>query len=140
MENKYNNIIIELRKKGVKVTPQRLAIIEFLESNKIHPSIEQIYEAVSQKFPSISLATVYNTMDMLEEINEVIKLKIQDDNKANYEYFKHPHHHFYCKECGKIYDIEDESEFFTVKEIDGHKVHELHSYFKGICKNCRNKV
>jgi Fe2+ or Zn2+ uptake regulation protein len=132
-----NEIIMKLKQKGVKVTPQRVAIIDFLEKNRVHPSAEQIYDYIIKDYPSISLATIYNTLEKLEELEAVKKLKISDDNKANYEYDLTPHSHFYCKKCNTIYDIpldEDDSK----KTINGNKIEEVHIYYKGICKKCLN--
>ena len=137
--NKKESIILKLKQKGAKVTPQRIAIIDFLEKFKIHPTAEDIYLAIIKNYPTISLATIYNTMDKLEEIDEVIKLKISDDNIVNYEYKNDPHHHFYCKSCKKIFDINIECKISNTKKINGHKVEEVHGYFKGICKNCLKK-
>ena len=103
--SKINAIIKKLRYKNIKVTPQRIAIINFLEENKIHPTAEIIFKNIVKDYPSISLATIYNTLDKLIEINEISKLKISNDNKVNYENNLIPHHHFYCKKCKNIFDI-----------------------------------
>jgi Fur family transcriptional regulator, peroxide stress response regulator len=134
--NKINEIILNLKEKGVKVTPQRVAIIDFLEKNKIHPTADEIYENVSKTFPSISLATIYNTLEKLEEIGAITKIKISDENKVNYEAILEPHHHFYCRKCKKIFDIDIKCSFSILKEVEGNKIEEIHGYFKGICKNC----
>jgi Fur family transcriptional regulator, peroxide stress response regulator len=135
-----NEVIInKLREKGIKVTPQRIAIINYLETNrKYHPSIEDIYTFVIREYPTISLATVYNTMDKLEEINEVVKLRVGEENKVNYDYDVSYHNHFFCKKCGQIYDIEEPLAFFDKNEINGHTIEEVHAYFKGKCKKCQN--
>lgn len=138
--NKNSEIIDNLREKGIKVTPQRIAILNFLEGNKIHPCIEDIYNYVTKEYPTISLATVYNTMDMLEDINEVIKLKIGKDNKVNYDYDTLPHNHFYCKKCKKIYDLEYSFTKNIPEDIKGNKVEEVHAYFKGVCKKCFDQL
>ena len=132
-------IISKLKDKGVIITPQRIAIIEFLELNNLHPSAEDIYNNIKKKYPTLSVATVYNTLDKLVEIGEVVKLTISNDNKSNYEYNLTPHHHFYCKKCRKIYDISLECKYTTANNIDGHEIQEIHGYFKGICINCLNK-
>ena len=131
-----HEIIEKLRDKGVKVTPQRVAIIDYLDNNRTHPTVDDIYNNIVKLYPTISRATVYNTLDKLEEINEIIKLKIADENKVNYDYDLTPHHHFYCKKCKKIYDIAISCHHANKLEQDGHMVEEVHGYFKGICKEC----
>ncbi len=128
--------IKKLRSMGVKVTPQRLAIIDFLEKNKIHPSAEMIFKDVIKNFPTISFATVYNTLEKLEEAKFIQKLKIADENKVNYEYNMAPHDHFFCRKCKKIYDVNINKPSTGMIEIEGHKIEEIYTYIKGICKNC----
>ncbi len=131
-------IILKLKKNGVKVTPQRIAIIDYLEKNRIHPSAEKIYEYVIKDYPSISLATVYNTLDKLEELNAIKKLKISDDNKINYEYDITPHSHFYCKQCRTIIDI-PAKDILHDEFINGNKIDEFSLYYKGTCSACLKK-
>jgi len=133
-----NKIIETLKKKGVKVTPQRVAIIKYLENDNDHSSAEQIYSRIIKEFPAVSLATVYNTLEMLEEINMISKIKISDDNIVNYDYQKIPHHHFYCKKCKKIYDIEISCQIAQTKKFQGYIIEEVYGYFKGICKKCQS--
>ena len=129
-------IIRKLKEKGVKVTPQRIAIIDYLENNYNHPTAEDIYDYIIKEYPSISLATIYNTLDKLEEIHEIVKLKINEDNIANYDYNLQPHQHFYCLKCKKIYDVNNIEKISSMNEIDGHKITEIHIYLKGFCKKC----
>jgi Fe2+ or Zn2+ uptake regulation protein len=134
--NRINEIIKKLRVKNIKVTPQRIAIIKFLEENRVHPTAEIIYNNISKEYPSISLATVYNTLEKLEEINEISKLKIADENIVNYDINLNSHHHFYCKKCKNIFDIDIKCDYFKINIIEGNHIEEAHGYFKGICKNC----
>ncbi|OGI11192.1 MAG: hypothetical protein A2Y40_04930 [Candidatus Margulisbacteria bacterium GWF2_35_9] len=138
--NKKLEIIQLLKKNGVKTTPQRLAIITFLENNLIHPSAEQIYETLKKDFPTMSLATIYNTLDKLNEIKKVIKINFSGDNKVHYDYNTHFHYHFLCNICNNIYDITPKEKPEMLGAInDGHHIEETHTYFKGICKSCFTK-
>jgi len=133
---KIKKIIKQLKIKGVKVTPQRIAIINYLENTKSHPTAEVIFENVSQLYPTISLATIYNTLEKLEEINEIKKIKISDESKVNYDSVMENHHHFYCKKCKKIFDLNVDCTFSKIKNFDGNIIDEVHGYFKGTCKDC----
>ncbi len=124
--------------KGFNLTPQRLSILKFLDGNKDHPSAEAIFGAVQKEHPAISLATVYNTLEMLKEKGEVLEVTI-DSDKKHYDSDTSPHHHVICRECGKIADIHvDYSKDielptglyadFTVEHVDLH--------FYGICVDC----
>jgi len=127
----------KFRGMGLKLTPQRLAILEYLNGNTDHPSAEDIYRIVSKKYPTMSFATVYNTMEALRQRGHVRELTI-DPNKKRFDPNPKPHHHLMCVKCKKTVDIHDEikiplpyegnSEF----EIIGH-----HIEFYGICQGCK---
>ncbi len=82
----------------LRLTPQRIAILDYLDGNKSHPSAEDIYRAVAKKFPTISLATVYNTLSALARRGQLLKLTI-DPSKARYDPNTFPHHHLICNVC-----------------------------------------
>jgi len=123
-----------LKSKGFKLTLQRLAVIEHLEGNKNHPSAADLFKEVKKKYPMISFATVYNTLKILNETQEIKQLTIGFD-KVNFDSNTKPHDHFFCKECGKIIDIFPEKKM-EIKEINGHGIHECQVYYYGICSEC----
>ncbi len=90
-----------------KRTPQRLAILAYLEGNSSHPSADDIYRAVSKKYQSMSLATVYNTLNTLTQSGAVRDL-IVDPKRKRYDPDTSHHHHLLCVTCGKISDVPGE--------------------------------
>lgn len=126
-----------LQDKGIKATPQRMAIIDFLEKNYSHPTAEIIFSKIKKKYPTMSFATVYNTLEKLESKHEVIKLSIAG-GKSCYEYHTHPHCHFYCTKCETIIDIPMPANFEPA-ELSTYQVEEVHGYFKGVCPECIKK-
>ena len=92
------------RANSIKITPQRLAIFNLLVGNTSHPSADDLYKEVLKIQPSISFATVYNTLDKLVELGLLQKLDI-DDEKKHYDPDLSIHHHFLCKACKQIIDI-----------------------------------
>lgn len=129
----------DLRKIGLKVTPQRLAIIKILKGNRTHPSAENIYHEILINFPGVSFATVYNTLSKLAEAGEILELDI-DPNKKRFDPYTLPHNHFYCRRCGKVYDVDyDTSTAQDIKRIDGHRVDTVQINFRGMCKTCNGK-
>jgi Fur family peroxide stress response transcriptional regulator len=98
-------LITKLHSKGYKATPQRLAICKLLLSSKNHPSADQIYEEVKKQYPTISLATVYFTLDLLRELGLVQELGFSD-RSSRYDPNISPHINVICPRCGKIYDYE----------------------------------
>ena len=107
--------IKELRKKGYKVTPQRLAISEFVLSNRNHFTAEEIYEEIKKKFPSISISTIYQVLRLLNNLGKIHELKFVD-NRSRYETDLSPHINAICPKCGKIEDFYSQSiEEFMLK-------------------------
>ena len=91
-------------KPKIKWTPQRLAIIKYLDGNKQHPSAEEIYEALSDNFPTMSVATVYNVLEFLKRTNRVKEIHI-DPEKRRFDPDTTEHHHAICIKCKKVFDI-----------------------------------
>ena len=136
MESK--DIVLEkLRGAGFRMTPQRLAIIEFLLDNETHPSADDIYQKIRKKYPMLSLSTVYNTLETLRKMGQIQALTISED-RIRYDPEENPHHHFFCKKCGKIIDICPQ---IKVKGdcLEKHRIHDYKAYFYGICSDCLHK-
>ncbi|HAR63620.1 MAG: transcriptional repressor [Candidatus Margulisiibacteriota bacterium] len=131
------SIIRSLKQHSLKVTPQRIAIMEYLSGTKAHPTAENIRAALEKTFPSLSFATIYNTLEMLVETKLVSRLKISEESRINYDFFTDPHHHFYCRICGKVLDVHISCDVARKREVDGHCIEEVHGYFKGVCSQCR---
>jgi Fur family peroxide stress response transcriptional regulator len=129
----------KLKTIGLKVTPQRLAILQMVKGDRTHPSAEKIYHEISKKFPGISFATVYNTLARLVEAGEIQQLDI-DPDKKRFDPYTSLHYHFYCKTCGKVYDVGDEASFIpNIRKIAGHHVETTQLNFKGVCKGCAKR-
>ena len=113
-------LIKKLRSKGYKVTPQRLAICKLLLSSKNHPSADQIYQEVKKQYPTISLATVYFTLDLLKDLGLVQELGFSD-RSSRYDPNTSPHINVICPKCGRVYDYEAAS----VKKLWSQMVAEM---------------
>lgn len=94
----------ELRLRGNPLTPQRQAILRFLDGNTDHPTAAQILEAVTADFPVVSRATVYNTLGLLEELGAVRTVR-GGDGTLRYDPNTSPHHHLCCPRCGRLEDV-----------------------------------
>jgi len=86
---------------GMKLTPQRLAILTYLEGNTAHPSAEEIYAAMSERFPTMSFATVYNTLNLLVE-KGLIGMQTIREGAVVFDPNVRKHHHFIDEETGEI--------------------------------------
>lgn len=101
-------LVAKLRSSGCKVTPQRLAVYEIILSSNKHPTVDQIYEKVKKKHPTISLATVYQTLHLLTEIGLLQELGFSNCI-SRYDPDISPHINIVCRKCGKIQDYKTES-------------------------------
>ena len=127
-----------LKQNQLKITPQRLAVMKYLDENRTHPTADRIYTDLKEKNPSLSKTTVYNSLDTLQNHNIIQSITISP-SELRYDFKKSMHHHFLCKRCGDIIDIELECPNIQKTIDQGHKVEEVHGYFKGICKKCMEK-
>ncbi|MEZ0344598.1 MAG: transcriptional repressor [Caldimicrobium sp.] len=124
------------KKLGLKITPQRLAILEYLENNREHPSAEDIYNALKERFPSMSFATVYNTLEVLMEKGLIKEIGI-DSSKKRFDPVVHPHHHFICRKCGHILDVEKDFDIIIPQELSECKILDFQVVFSGLCPECK---
>ena len=130
---------VKLKQIGLRITPQRQAILKLLDGNRTHPSAENIYHEVLKQYPQISFATVYNTLSRLAEAGEIQELDI-DPRKKRFDPCLSHHLHFYCRVCRKIYDVEYELTFpKTIQRAGRHKVEAIQVNLKGVCDACAGK-
>ena len=130
-----------LRDKGFKVTPQRLAIYGVLSHTTAHPSAETIFNELQPVYPTMSLATVYKTIEILKEIGLVQVLNVGEDS-FRYDANVDDHSHIRCMQCGCVEDLEniDASPFIkTVSDQTTYEITGQQFYFYGVCPHCRGK-
>ena len=121
---------------GIKLTPQRLAILNYMDGNKSHPSADTIYSAVSKKFPTMSVATVYNTLEALKNKGALQELTIEP-GKKRYDPETTSHHHLICIECKNIIDIFKKFKLdFSDSMANGFEIKGHHIEFYGVCPKC----
>ena len=138
-----------LREKGLKVTSQRLMVLNILSAHgDEHLTVEEIYDLAKEESPEIGLATIYRTVQVLLELHVIEKVTF-DDGFARYELngeetgSGHRHHHAICTLCGKVYSLETDLLDTLEKQVFeslGFEVtdHEVKLY--GLCSACRRKA
>jgi Fur family peroxide stress response transcriptional regulator len=134
-------IIAKYRKRDFKLTPQRLAILKYLDGNTSHPTADDIFTNIKKDYPTVSFATVYNTLQALKEKGEVSEITI-DPEKRHYDPNIAPHHHIICTECNKISDVfKDYSDSLILPHeiLKDFKAVGNHIDFYGICKECQKE-
>ena len=149
--NNYNLIIITnllvnnldkyveiLKNNNLKITHQRLEILKYLDTHSTHPTADEIYSELKKKNPALSKTTIYNALETLQK-NRLVQYLTISSLEQRYEIKNKMHHHFLCKKCKKIIDIEISCPNINKILKQGHLVEEVHGYFKGYCKECLKK-
>jgi Fur family peroxide stress response transcriptional regulator len=123
-------------------TAQRAAIMEYLKNNKSHPTIHDIYDAASRQLSTISMTTVYNTMDLLKKEGFVHELPMRSGEGRRFDSNPNPHDHLICSICGTVFDIAvdvDHSLLLTEEQQRGFDINEISINVYGTCPGCKNK-
>lgn len=132
-----------LKSKDLKVTPQRLAIYSMLYNTDSHPTAETIYKALEEQYPTMSLATVYKTLDVLKSVGLVQELNA-GQGSCRYDACMDMHFHLVCSECNKVFDLKGmQSEALIKTEVaerTDFKVQSGQIYFFGVCGVCIGAV
>ena len=134
-----NDIISVFKDKKLKLTPQRLAVFQYLTSTNEHPSAEVIYKALQPTYPTMSLATVYKTLNTLVEIGLIQELNVGEGN-FRYDATITEHGHIQCLECGKVddlYEVDFSNLNSLVESSSNYKIKYNKLFFYGVCSNCQ---
>lgn len=130
-----------LKSSGIRITPQRHAVLEYLIEAKIHPTADDIYKALEGKFPNMSVATVYNNLRVFKDIG-LVKELTYGDASSRFDYNTTKHYHVICESCGKIVDFHypslDEVEALA-ETVTGFEVSHHRMEIYGICPECKGK-
>lgn len=127
---------------GLRRTPQRIAVLDYLLRHPDHATVDDLWPALNKRYAKASRATVYNTLHSLVKAGLVREFKL-DASAARYDAFLHPHHHFVCDTCGAVEDLD----WFDVPELAQIKsprtrsgTRRIRSYevvVRGECAKCR---
>lgn len=132
---KDNSIQEMLRKKNIRLSHQRLMVLEYMSANHCHPTADQIYNGLKATVPSLSKTTIYNTMDAFLEAGLVRPVNIED-KEVRYDIVTDEHGHFKCDSCGHIYDFDLNIDQLTSGQLASFKITRRDVYFGGICSEC----
>lgn len=130
-------IIETFRRKGFRATPQRIAIAQVVLNSKDHPTAEQVFGYVKRTNPSISLSTVYNTLNTMRDMNMLQELVFGKNHR--YDPNTKIHINLVCQNCGKIIDVENKIIEKEVEKISKRRKVSIngHSFeIYGICREC----
>ena len=122
-------------------TLQKSIVSEVFDSMTNHPSAGMVYEAVHEKYPGISRATVYRILAESAEEGSIQRLKLRDANDR-FDFTLSEHHHITCRRCGHVADVTVELNGNSITDNsrahEGFSIDECHVEFFGLCKDCQN--
>jgi Fe2+ or Zn2+ uptake regulation protein len=128
-----------LEQKGLKITPQRYAILKFLQQTCVHPTADEVVEHLNRDLPMTSRATVYNTLKALCEVGLIHEVTHQA-GVSRYDANIAPHHHFICRVCGRLEDLD----WHLFGRLDTcplserrHTVEDIEVIVRGVCRTCQ---
>jgi Fur family peroxide stress response transcriptional regulator len=137
---RYEHLLNKLRQRDYRVTPQRVALIRLLAASEGHPSAAQLYEQLKDEYPTMSLATVYKTLNLLKELDEVLELGFWDDDGRYDGKRPYPHPHLICVRCRRISDpdvaMADELAQLVAQQ-SGYQIVSHRLDFYGVCPECQ---
>ncbi len=135
----FDEALAYLKNENIRITPQRMAILEFLTEVQTHPTAEEVYQAIEKKFPGISVATVYNNLKRFTEIG-FLKEMNYGSASSRYDFSLKPHYHVICENCGKVADFHypklDDVEV-AAAQLTNYKVNSHRLEIYGVCPNCQ---
>lgn len=141
-EERLSQMLAKVKGRDFRLTPQRMTILKILAESEEHPTVDTIYQEVKEQFPTTSLATVYKTISLLKELNEVLELGFPDGSNRYDGNRPYPHPHAICMKCRKIMDpeissVDELSE--EMKKKTGYTISFHRLDFFGLCPECQGK-
>ncbi|WP_232697837.1 Fur family transcriptional regulator [Brevibacillus daliensis] len=143
MTKQVEKAVEMLKNQGVRMTPQRHAILAFLLETMTHPTADEIYKALEGKFPNMSVATIYNNLRVFKDAGLVRELTYGDASSRFDANVEEEHYHIICSDCGSIHDfhfpylgkVEEEASNQAGFKVCGHRM-EVY----GVCTDCQKKA
>ena len=136
---RFDELITALKERHFRLTPQRVELVRLIAASEGHPSAAQLYAKIRTRFPTMSHATVYKTLALLKEINQVLEIDLRDD--SHYDGNRPaPHSHLICMKCNRIVDGDlefDRASIMKLEETSGYQIVRPQVTFYGLCPDCR---
>jgi Fur family peroxide stress response transcriptional regulator len=138
---RFERLISRLKESDYRLTPQRVELIRLITTSNDHPSASRLYNQIKTQFPTMSLATVYKTLDLLKELGEVLEIDLRDDSHYDGNH-PEPHPHLICSKCNKIVDGEldiDQGLIRKLERASGYTILRPQISFYGLCPDCKKE-
>ncbi|MGQ9667871.1 MAG: Fur family transcriptional regulator [Anaerolineae bacterium] len=139
-EQRFQQLQQKFRNLGYRLTPQRLALLRLIAESQGHPSAKDLFDEIRAQYPTTSLATIYKTLNILKELDEVLELGFSDDDNRYDGNKPYPHPHIICIRCRKIVDFDRDVITDLESQLAAASGFEIVSHrldFYGLCPECR---
>lgn len=137
-EDAAHAMLAELKRAGAKLTPQRIAIVRELAGDLTHPTAQDLFERLRESFPTMSFATVYNTLDTLAAHGLLGSLRL--GGAVRFDPNTTEHHHAVCDQCSAVVDLPaeplDPPTARRVGRATGFRVRAEERTYRGLCARC----
>ncbi len=138
MSDLITQLTDQLTHKGIRLSYHRLKILAYLSEVHTHPTVEEIFTALSAEIPSLSKATIYNTLHTFIEAGLVREIDI-DIDAQHYDIMLEDHGHFKCQSCGKIFNFDINFDQLAVEGLQSFRINKKDVYFSGLCPGCQTQ-
>lgn len=125
----------KLRENNISPSVIRINVYQYMFDNDEHHTVDEIYKNIIDKIPTLSKASVYNTLELFLDKGIVKQVRL-DSNTSYYELKKENHSHFICEKCGEIHDIPEQTLNLKSKGLEDFKINKVDILMKGVCKKC----
>ena len=125
----------ELQEKGIRPSLHRIQILDYLHQQQGHPTVDDIYASLSSEIPTLSRATIYNTLNSFVKVG-LARVISTNGVEKRFDITLHDHGHFTCESCGVITNFRIDIGSIPVDELALFEIREKNIYFNGLCPNC----
>ncbi len=138
---RFDELMAALKARGSRLTPQRVELVRLIAASDGHPSAAQLYARIKRRFPTLSQATVYKTLSLLKDMDQVLEIDLRGDSRYD-GHRPQPHPHLICLRCDRIMDGEADLDPAAIRKQErasGYKILRSQVCFFGLCPECRTQ-
>lgn len=134
----FSELTALFESKGIKPSLQRLLLLNYMQNNHEHPTVEKIYADLAAQGHALSRATVYNTLTLFVQ-KKILRVVNLDNSEARYDILTQDHGHFVCENCGTIYDVPVDFNQLNLQFPDAGDIRQRDIFYRGVCRHCQDK-
>ncbi|MCC5947329.1 MAG: transcriptional repressor [Nitriliruptoraceae bacterium] len=133
-------LVVRLRNRGWRLTAQRRVIVETMTGDHVHLAADEVFERARAVLPEVSLATVYNTLNELVDMGELLEITHVDGRRRFDPNTAHRHQHLVCVDCGRMLDVVGDEPGLPDEQRHGFELLDVEVTFRARCPDCIGAV